>query len=167
MIIPIFIPRYFDDDSNSNKHGNGCKCPDCLKNELWDKMPREYYKYRYAVPLQFIIKNLIYRIIGWVCILIGLIIFSSPLIFREYFITHQYPLIIPFVMIIGIIMVISSTQIFDKFVKYDFHCKDKIYLEIKDSYSNPEKWEDKVKISEIPKNYRLTKVESSWRYKNN
>jgi hypothetical protein len=42
---------------------------------------------------------------------------------------------------------------------------EKIYLEIKDSFFYPEKWEDKIKKSNIPENFVLTEEQSGWRFK--
>lgn len=163
MFVPIFIPmRQYDDDSDS-KHGYGCQCPDCLEQKRLDGLPREYYKYRYAIPKIFVIKNNLYRALCWIIGAIGFFITISPVIFMDY-VTHHF-VYLPICLIFGLCIICLYFHLFDKLVKYIFQCNDSIYIEICDSYFNKETWESKIEKMNITKNYILTEEKSDWRYK--
>lgn len=160
MIIPIFIQRNTDCD---NEHGYGCKCPTCLEKEKWENKPREYYKYRYAVPKSFILKNIIFNILCCIIAAIGFFLILFPAIFIDS-INFNF-LVSLFFTASGFFIFIGAFILAGKIIKSDFECKDKIYIEIKDSYFYPENWDDKIKKMKIPKKYKLTKEKSDWRYK--
>lgn len=150
MIIPFFIPMFDNDDD----------C-DCHSVSFSFSLPKQFYKYRYAVPKSFFLKNKIIKIISYIIFIIGLFICSLPMIFINYTIEYVWPLSI---MIIGLLMSTYSYYFYKKYIKSPDKCKDKIYLEIEDSFLNPENWEDKLKNTIIPENYKLTKEESSFRF---
>src|SRR5574343_568418 len=140
MFIPIFIPiNHFNNDSDdyrSNKHGYDCRCSKCLEKERYENMPREYYYERYVVPKSFIRKNNILKVLKY---LIGGF---------------------------GILITISSVIIFDKHIKYDFQCKDKIYLKLEGFSDSEEEWLKLIKDENIDlKKYKLTETKLDWRYK--
>lgn len=161
MIIPIFIPHYVDNDDCENKHGYGCKCPDCLEKEKFNNIPREYYKYRYAVPSYFVLKNILFKVLCWFIAIIGL----SVMILSIFLIDIKYTWIILLDFIVGGAICVFAYILGNRIIKYDFECSNKIYIEIKDSFFYPETWEEKIKTMNIPKGYILTKEKSDWRYK--
>lgn len=160
MIIPIFIPIKNDCD---NKHGHGCKCPECLEKEKWERMPKEFYRYRYAVPFSFFFKNLLAKILCITIVVIGLIVLFSSIFLIKYM--NQHIWLLPVTLISGMFIIIGSYRLSNKIIKEAYDCKDKIYIEAKNLYLDREEWKDKLKTVNIPKGYVLTKEENSWRYK--
>jgi hypothetical protein len=152
MIIPVFIPI----NDNCDKHGKGCECPKCLEKKELDNKPREYYKYRYAVPRGFVIKNILYKTLCLSMIILGFTVGLYPILFVKLDLFTIFLSVF-----IGISSIISAYILGDKTIKYNFNCKDKIYFEIK----YLESWSDKIKQLDVPIGYWLTKQETGWRYK--
>lgn len=168
MFIPIFIPiNHFNDDSDdyrSNKHGYDCRCSKCLEKERYENMPREYYYERYAVPKSFIRKNNILRILKYVLGGIGILTVVSPIFLSDYFQDYFWLLIclIPF----GMLITISTVIIFDKYIKYDFQCDDKIYLQLEGFSDSEEEWKKLIEKENIDlKKHKLTETKLDWGYK--
>lgn len=158
IIFPIFIPIN-NPDPESNKHGYGCKCPECVRREKNENMPKQYYKYRYAIPYKFIVKNQLTRMLFYIIAIFGLCIMCSPLII-SFNMWIQLLCIL-----VGIGICTASYIIGDMFIKYNFECKDKIYIELNNYNPTSDDWENKIKSMGIPKGYILTKEKSDWRYK--
>ena len=163
MFIPIIIPFNRYDDDDDRKHGHGCMCPECLEEKRLENLPREYYKYRYAIPKSFIVKNTIYKILSSIVIILGASIAISPLVLMS--IIHLKFWMLVSAMPLGMLVVAGGSILYSVIVKDYSDCKDKIYIEIRDSFVRPESWDDKIKTMQIPKNYKLTKEVSRWRYK--
>lgn len=154
MFFPIFIPYFFYNQNDEDKHGYGCECPKCKStNELYVG-DRRYYLYRYAIPNSWKRKKLISRILRF-----------SPILFCILF-------NILWAFIVGIlwmwlIIPISLSVCFFVYmvlglrVKNDIHCPNLIYIYKNDS----ETWDDAVKRNNVPDDYYLTEVEETWEYK--
>lgn len=164
MFFPIIIPMYrHDDDDDCGRHGKGCQCPECLKKEKWERMPREYYKYRYAIPKSFVIKNSIFKILRFVFLIIGLLLVISPITFLDISIRNNF-LFIFIPLVSGFLIAIFGFIGMDNLIKRPYDCKDNIYLKA-DYFAKKEDWDNIIKQNNIPKNYVLTEVETDWKYK--
>ncbi len=159
MIIPIIIPIHHYDDEDS--HHRGCQCPECLEKKKWNDKPREYYEERCAVPKRWYYKNLIIKIIRIIFVLISFAIIISPLFFKS---PNFY--LLPILVIGGAFLMLFSIIFIDKYIKYDFQCKDKIRLERKKySWNDSKSWDDIIREANLPKNYIVGKIREEWRYK--
>lgn len=164
MFIPIIIPIYrHDDDDYYGRHGKGCRCPECIKKEERDNMPREYYKYRYAIPKSFVIKNSLFKILRFVFLIIGLLLVISPITFLDISIRNHFLFII-LPVVIGFLIAICGFIGMDVLIKEPYECKDKIHLKA-DYFASKEDWDNLIKQNNIPKNYILTEIKTDWRYK--
>ena len=152
-----------DDDDDYGRHGKGCKCPECLKKEKWERMPREYYKYRYAIPKSFVIKNSLFKILRFVFLIIGLLLVISPITFLDISIRSHFLFII-LSMVIGSLIAICGFNGMGVLIKEPYECKDKIHLKA-DYFASKEDWDNLIKQNNIPKNYILTEIKTDWRYK--
>lgn len=161
MIIPIFIPRFIESDEEKG-HGYGCKCPKCLEKEKWANKPREYFKYKYAIPKSFVYKNILVKTIKYICVFISLIVVFFPIFITDFFDFGFKTLLF---VLLGLFLFACSLIVFEKFIKSEYECKDKIRIEIKDSFIKPENFKDKISKMSIPKGYIFTKEKSDWRYK--
>jgi hypothetical protein len=155
MIIPIFIPIRHDDD---DEHHYNCMCPDCIKQREWDEMPREYYEERYAVPKKWRIKNQVLKGLRIISMFIGFLIMTISLFFK---VSTIY---IPISFMLGMIYIVFSYAVFDKIIKEDNQCSEKIRLERK-LWSGDKTWDNIIKEANLPKSYVLSKIKENWRYK--
>lgn len=167
MFFPIIIPMFnrFDDDDDrcSNKHGVGCRCPGCLEKEKWENMPREYYQARYAIPKKFIYKNRIFHTLSIISLILGFCCIISPHHFYDFRDMNFFTgMLIP--ILIGFGIAIGGFIFFQSKTKWDFQCKDRICLTV-DYYATDEDWDKILKEKGITKKYKLTEVETKWRYK--
>ena len=135
----------------------------CLEeDEEWFKdkgYHKEYFKYKYALPKLFIFKNIFFRLLSTLCVILAILSIMSPLIILSFF---NLPILLTTVImiLIGIFFFHCSLQV-DNFIKSESECKNGIKIEI----VYPESFEDKIKTMYIPKNYIFTKEKSGYRYK--
>lgn len=155
MIIPIFLPSNCN-DCDSDKHGYDCECSKCKLDKEYASKPRSYYSYRYAVPLRWFYKNLFFKFLRLLGCGIGLGIVFYPLFDIKSFQGTTFYFLWLYIAVGAVVFFISLSKLSD-FIKYDFNCAEKVYLE--------KKYWDKVwDLTKVPKNYKLGEIRETWRY---
>ena len=162
MIIPIFFPMMmnnYDDD----RHGYDCECSKCKRdNEFSRKHYRQHYEEIYCVPKKWYYKKMFLKGLRILCVLIGIFTAVSYLIIFGGLNNHKF-WIFPITFVVGLVICVGSIVLFDKFIKYDWNCDDKIRVEKKSIDDND--WKTVIKNANVPKNYHIGRPSKNWRYK--